>query len=727
MKKIVKKLVITVVVLGVIAVGGLYALSKFAPLDYIQEKARVVVKEQTGRDLSIGGTKVVFWPHIGVTLQDVALSNAEGAIDKSMITLGELDVHVALRPLFDKRVEVVRFVLNQPEINLEVSPKGQANWEFPQAAKKTTPAADKKDGSGAQNDALAAFSLNEFEIRKGRVIYNDRQKQTKAQVDDVNMTVSFPDINSAFQLDGSLTYLGKRVQVVMGIESPKDFIDGKPSSGNLVLGTDLVKANIEGKFATKGRLVRADKMTADVPSLAALVAWLAEKPAEKMPFERVLFTARADIDGQSVNLADASLRLDDIESRGTASVRLSGARPFVHARLTLNKINLDRFLEGSSGKDSAAASKATVPDGDWDATPIDFSGLRAVDADVHLATDGFSVNGVEVGKSDLRVLLKDGKLEFSSSEASLFGGLFSSNVTLVSAASGASEQKLKFTMKNVQAQPVLEKFADFKKLTGAADATINVSSRGVSQKEIVSNLAGDGNVTFKNGAITGIDFVNIAQMIQRGLQDAGVGEGKTEFVDLGGTFKIASGIVTNNDFRMRGPLVQAGGAGTVDLPRKYLKYRVTPVLTASSGVDNAKGVSIPVDIVGPFSNVRIKPDFKSIISNAVSDPEGLKEQGKALEQNLKGIKNDLKKDPGAAIQNLLGGGGAGLFGTQKAPAEAAPAAAAPVETAPAQSPAVAPVETPAAPVETAPVETAPVEAAPVETAPAEAAPAEPAP
>lgn len=727
MKKIVKRLVIVVAVLGVLAGGSLYALSKFAPLDYIQEKARVVVKEQTGRDLTIGGTKVVFWPHIGVTLQDVSLSNAEGAVDKNMITLGELDVHVALRPLFDKRVEVVRFVLNQPEINLEVNAKGQANWEFPQTGKKSTPAADKKDGSGAQNDMLASFSLNEFEIRKGRVIYNDRQKQTKAQVDDVNMTVSFPDINSAFQLDGSLTYLGKRVQVVMGVESPKDFIDGKPSSGNLVLGTDLVKANIEGKFATKGKLIRNAKMTADVPSLAALVAWLTEKPVEKLPFERVVFTALAEIDAQNIGLSDASLRMDEVESRGVASLRLSGVRPYVYARLTLNKINLDRFLTGASDKNTAAASKATVPDGDWDATPIDFSGLRAVDADVNLRTDGFSLNGVEVGKSDLRAQLKDGKLDFSSSEAALFGGLFSSNVTLVSVASGGAEQKVKFTMKNVQAQPVLEKFADFKKLTGAADATINVSSRGISQKEIVSNLAGDGNVTFKNGAITGIDFVNIAQMIQRGLQDAGVGEGKTEFVDLGGTFKIASGIVSNNDFRMRGPMVQAGGMGTVDLPRKYLKYRVTPVLTASSGADNAKGVAIPVDIVGPFSNVRIKPDLKSMIGNVMSDPAALKEQGKALEQNLKGIKSDLKKDPGAAIQNLLGGGGAGLFGTQKAPAEAAPAApaapaAAPVEAAPVQSPAVAPVETPAAPVETAPVETAPVE-----TVPAEAAPAEPAP
>src|SRR5690606_8076046 len=124
--------------------------------------------------------------------------------------------------------------------------------------------------------------------------------------------------------------------------------------------------------------------------------------------------------------------------------------------------------------------------------------------------------GVEVGKSTLRALLKDGKLEASSTEASLFGGLFSSDIVLTSLPSGGAEQKLKFNMKDVQAQPVLEKFADFKKLSGAADATVDVTTRGISQKEIISNLAGNGVVTFKNGSRTGIDFLNIAQMIQRG-------------------------------------------------------------------------------------------------------------------------------------------------------------------------------------------------------------------
>ncbi|MDP2206341.1 MAG: AsmA family protein [Alphaproteobacteria bacterium] len=677
MKKILKKLAILAIVLVLLLGGGLYALATFAPMDYIEEKARTVVKEKTGRDLTIGSTRVVFWPHIGVTLKDVAFSSADWAEEKNMLRLSEVDVHVALRPLFEKRLEIVRFVLNQPEINLEVSPSGARNWEFAADVRKADQAPESKKASDASvADAMASFRLNEFEIRKGRVLYNDRQKKSKTLAEDVNITVSFPDIDSAFQLDGSLTYLGKRVQLVMGIDTPKDFIDGKSSGGNLVLNTDVIKANVAGRFMTSGSFISAAKVTAEIPSLSALIAWVTAKPAENLPFEKVSFNSvNTTVSADSIVLDGVSLTLDEVATSGAGafSVGFSGTRPKIYARLDLHKISLDRFLGDAAQEQGGAAKKSAVPQNDWDATPIDFSGLRTVDADVQVHTGGFSIRGVEVGKSTLRAVLQDGKLEASSSEASLFGGLFSSDISLTSLPSGGAEQKLKFNMKDVQAQPVLEKFADFKKLSGAADANVDVTARGISQKEIISNLAGNGVVTFKNGSLTGIDFVNIAQMIQRGLQDAGVGEGKTDFVDLGGTFTIAQGIVTNNDFRMRGPLVQAGGSGTVDLPRKYVKYRVTPVLTASSATENARGVGVPVDIAGPFSNIRVKPDFKTVIQNAITDPSAIKEQGKALEQNLKGIKDDLKKDPGAAIQNLLGGGG--LFGGSKPAPAPAPAPA----------------------------------------------------
>ena len=681
MTKFFRKLAILFIVLAVIIGGGMYALMTFAPMDYVQEKAKAVVKEKTGRDLAFADARISVWPHVGVTLKDVTFSSADWATEKNMVRLAEMDVHVALRPLFEKRVEVIRFVLNQPEINLEVSPSGQKNWEFPEMAKDDKADKASSGDSSAADAALAGFKLNEFVISKGKVTLNDRQQKKVTGADTVNITVSFPDIESAFQLDGTLNYLGKRVQLVMGVEKPKALMAGEPTPGNLIVKSDVVDATVAGTFATSGTMLDAGKIEAQVKTLSGLVGWLTQAPAGDLPFEKISFVSGATFTQEKLTLKGAGLVLDEIEAKGDVSLDVGGTRPQITARLSLNKIDLDRFMGGGAdaAKDASAAPAKSEPQGDWDATPIDFSGLKAVDADVVLQTQGFSVKGIDVGASTLTAVLKNGDLKASSSDASLFGGRFSSDVAL-NTSSGTPKQAFNFKMSDVQAQPVLVKFAGFDKLTGAADANVSVTSTGNSQKAIVSALAGNGAVTFKNGALTGIDFVNIATMIQRGLQDAAIGGGKTEFVDLGGTFKIAAGIVSNDDFRMRGPLVQASGTGTVDLPRKYLKYRVTPVLTASSGVDNAKGVRVPVDIVGPFSNVRVKPDFKAVIQDTLKDPEALKAQGKALEQNFKDIKKDIKKDPNAAIQNLLGGGVGGLLGGSKKPAETAPVEAAPAES-----------------------------------------------
>lgn len=675
--KALKKILITCIVLVVLVAGGLFAVAKFAPMEKIQARIADVVKEKTGRDLTFTSAKVMFWPSIGVRLQNVAFSNASWAKEKNMATLGALDVNLALRPLLSKRIEVKRFVLQEPVINLEVGADGKRNWEFPKNAKAGD---DKKDDAAAEGGgSLAAgssFKMDEFEIRKGRLSYVDQKSKSSHALDNINITISFPDLESAFQLDGALSYLEKRVQLVVSLEKPMMLADGGASPGELLLKSDDLEAKISGTFATSGTMLKGGTIDATVPSLPLLVSWLTATPVADLPFQKVSFKSQAIASASGLDLKNASLKLDDIDASGDVGLDVSGARPSIFGRLALGKLELDRFIGSAVDKKETAGGTASsaVPEQDWDATPIDFSGLKAVDADLVLKTQGFSLKGANVGPSTLTAVLKNGLLKASSSEASLFDGVFSS--TLMLDTTGAPKQAFTFDMKGVQALPVLKTFAGFEKLSGAATADVSVTSSGNSQKSIISNLNGNGAVTFKNGSITGIDAVNIAQMIQRGLQDAGVGEGKTEFVEMGGTFTIAKGVAHNEDLKMRGPLVQVTGVGDVDLPKKYVKYRINPVLTASSGMDDAKGIKVPVNISGPFSNVRIKPDLGAAIKDVLKDPAALKEQGKIIEDNFK----EIKKDPAKAIGNLLGGGG--LFGKK---AEPAPAEAVP-ETAPDAAP-----------------------------------------
>ncbi|MBI1216611.1 MAG: AsmA family protein [Alphaproteobacteria bacterium] len=677
-----KKFFIFLAVLAIIVAGAGFALSRMISVERIENYAKTAVKQKTGRDLGIGGAHVFFWPSIGVRLTDVTLSNPAWAKEKNLVSLGKLEINLAARPLLDKRIEVRNFTLKNPIVHMEVSAKGQKSWEFtPEkvAQKPSGGAADgEKEGAAKGENGLppgVSMTLGKFLIQGGQLTYDDAQKNAHYSAKNFSLAVTWPDLQSAFQMDGALDYANKRLNLFVSLDAPMELVNGKTSDGEIRVNTDQVTADITGKLATSGTLLDG-KIDAGIESTGDFLKWVGAPQKGKLPFSKVSFNSKAQVTKTLMKLDDAKLVLDEIEAQGKLGVNIAGARPDVVARLSVNKLDLDRFTGGAvkPADDTGTAQ----PGGDapssqeWDATPINFSGLKALDADLVLNTQGFSLKGADVGPCTLTVLLKNGLLSFKSSQATFFGGNFTSDLTVDAQRAGAApSMAFVFRMAGVQAKPVLTTFAHFKKLSGTTDANVSVTSSGVSQKEIIGNLAGNGDVDFKNGVLEGIDLANIARLIQSHVGETGAGEGKTEFVDMGGTFVMSHGVAANNDFRMRGPLVQASGAGTVDLPKKYLQYRVTPLLITSTTTDSTtgaatvSGLEVPVDIHGPFSHIKIKPDYGAVIKHALDNPDEIRATAKTIGKQGKEIFKDIKKDPGKALQNLLGNGG--LFGRKPAP------------------------------------------------------------
>ncbi len=683
-----KKFFISLLIFALLVGGGLFwAIKKYVNTEEIEARVVAAVKEKTGRDIAFSGIRVIPMvstpPVLMLRLKDVTFSNAPWASEKIMAQLGALDLRVALKPLLDKQIEIVKFTLENPVIRLEVAADGRKNWEFepvkkeggaaPSAAPDSTPSTDyTKD---------LTFKFSQVEILKGSVSYVDKKGGANVTLDKLDLNITYPDLAAGVLLDGWAEYMGKRVSLYLSLDKPMELAKGGSSKGKLTLKSDgIISTAAEGKFATSGTMLDG-KLDVDIASLPKFTAWLSGGAEAPMPFTHVKFASTAAFSAVALKLQNAKLSLDEVQADGDVTLGLSGPKPDFKARAKLNKLNLDRFTGGEKAAGGDAAHAPKGPQADWNSSPIDFSGLKSVNADLVLATGGFSLRGADVGPSTLTVLLKDGNLRFKSSEASLFNGRFLSDVSL-NAASKTPAMTFKFGMSDVEAKPLLTTFADFKNLSGKMDATVDVSSSGNSQKLLVGNLGGNGNFNFKNGSLQGIDLVNIMSSIQKRLGEMGVGQGKTDFVDLGGTFTITNGVARNDDLKMRGPLVQTTGAGTIDLPKKYINYRAMPVLTASSAVEGAKGVTVPVDIKGPFNNIKVKPDYAGAISKILENPEDIKAAVKNVRENSKDILKDIKKDPNAAINNLLGGG---LFGKKKA---------APVEDVPATDPATDPYAAP---------------------------------
>jgi AsmA protein len=130
------------------------------------------------------------------------------------------------------------------------------------------------------------------------------------------------------------------------------------------------------------------------------------------------------------------------------------------------------------------------------------------------------------------------------------------------------------------------------------------------------------------------------------------------------------GVVSNKDLSMKSPVLRLAGSGSISLPARTINYRAVPTLVSSlqgqGAKDKSTGLNVPLLITGPWSAISITPDLEGILTNALTNPEALKE-------NIKGVKEGLKdfnspKDIGKA---LLGGTGEAAPTPAAAPATGA--------------------------------------------------------
>jgi AsmA protein len=207
---------------------------------------------------------------------------------------------------------------------------------------------------------------------------------------------------------------------------------------------------------------------------------------------------------------------------------------------------------------------------------------------------------------------------------------------------------------------------------------------------LVSSLNGTAKFEFTGGALRGLNVANMLRNLTTGILTGWQyqRDSETTFSRLSASFKIASGQAQTDDLRMVGPLVSIGGAGTIDLPARRLKFRVNPLMLASvegqGGKNNMLGFPVPIAVSGPWENPSIYPDVVGVLDNPVAAYQQLNKLGGALISvpgNMLGINTGdgglVEKSiaiPGAVTKGVVGGIGQALGVKRKDPKVTTPAA-----------------------------------------------------
>ena len=610
-----KKLLIAVAALVVVLVAGVVALPFFVPVSVYKTQIEAQAKAATGRDLAIkGDMKLSLFPAVAIEAKDVSFANAAGASTPEMARLKSLKVAVKLMPLLKGSLEVESFILEEPVIVLEIDKQGRANWVF-ETRPATPGAAPQATGSSAAGD----IRLGEVKLKDGRLTYIDARTGAKEELTAINATVELPDLDRPMKFDGGATWHGKPLTVKLDVDKPRAFMAGQPAGISLLLGGDPVKIGFKGQVTTSGAGRAQGDVDLAIPSVKELATWVG-KPIDARPntMGALSISGKLDRQGPKTSFTGAKVSLDQIKGTGDVAVDTSGAKPHLQAKLALEKLDVNPYLppEAPAQRSGAAAPAGQAPQG-WSEDPIDLTGLRAANADLDLTVGGLVVRKIEIGRGVIKAQLKDGKLALDLSELALYQGSGQAKVTL-DGSGPMPGVDARVTLSGVQAEPLLKVAADFERLSGTFATEAQITTKGRSQKEMVSALGGQGKFAFTNGAIKGINLGAMVRNITTAFTDPTAKETqKTDFSELGGTYSIAQGILRNNDLSMKSPLLRVEGKGTVDLPKKTVDYRVEPKVAMTTegqgGQMQAAGLMVPVNVKGPWHDLSYQPDLAALI------------------------------------------------------------------------------------------------------------------
>lgn len=574
-------------VLGLVVLIGAALL--LMPTERIANIAAQQFEGTTGRSLNFGGSvRPSFYPVIGARAQNVAIGNPDWAGPEPMITAAEMDIGLDVVALIRGDIQIERIVLQSPVLHLKRDASGRGNWELGigTAASGTESAAPRS----------RQVSLNEAQIRDGRVRFEDAQSGLDLQVEALEAQLRLPTLDGPAELNANGRLNGQLVELSLSTNHAARFLDGGVTT--LALDLDAAGATISyaGRAGLEG-LIAEGLLRANIPQPGPLMQMLGQSggdvPAAYLPLGLSGQVTRTQ-DGR-VFAREAQFRAGGIQLAGAADLDISGSRPRLTGQFSGDVLDLR-----SPGGTSAAAA----PTAGWSRAPIDASALDGLDAEISLQLAGLRTDVTTLGRSDLGISIDRARAVFSLREIALFGGLLTGEFVMNNRSGLSVGGNLR--ARNIDLLPLLGEMAEFRRLQGAANADLQFLGVGNNLDAIMNSLRGEGVLRLSDGEIIGFDLAGML----RNLDMSYMGEqNRTVYETITGTFTISDGVLRNDDLRLQASRFSVTGRGNIGLGQRNLDYRIVPA--ALQGADG-EALRVPLMITGPWDAPRFRLDLEAL-------------------------------------------------------------------------------------------------------------------
>ena len=361
--------------------------------------------------------------------------------------------------------------------------------------------------------------------------------------------------------------------------------------------------------------------------------------------------------GASARLEAAAFRLDAITGTldlapfsGSFAAEAGGGadgKPRLRLDLRLEALAL---VDGSAPMRVDPVSGITVPvPADLVPQPSWFAGYEA---DASLAVARLAAGPARASAVGLTARVRAGRLDASLDTATLYGGTARGRY-VVEPEGGQGRHQVGLSLNAVRVGPLMQDVAGVSSLDGTGTGRLDVQALGLTSQALLRSARGQAEVSAVDGRIDGLDLARAAGL-------TGISSGLAARLErLGARFALAEGQAITDDLQIKTGLVEAQGAGQLDLVARTIDLRLKPLKVAGGG-----RLNVPIQISGPWTGPAVSADLAGLAQDPGGTLQGLQNLGNSL----------LGKEPDTDLGEAFGGFLDALMPRpDRAPAERLPA------------------------------------------------------
>ena len=494
----------------------------------------------------------------------------------------------------------------------------------------------------AGGDANANLATQEFGAQK----FSLSATGTKAK-DAFEATLNAPALNltrdkfSGDKLTLSAKLNGAAGNIVATLSLPG--LEGNAQSfKSSALALDLDVKQPEQAFKVKLSSPLSGNFQARQFNLSKLVVAVSAS-GDKLPNKSISSEMKGSVQVDATKeTVQANLAGGLLQSQVKAKVGVNGfADPAIHFDVDVDQFDADLYLpKKSPNEPRSAAPKASEPE-----QPLDLSGLRKLKLDGSLRIGSLKVANIKSTNVRLDVKARNGQVNIAPLSANLYQGSMNGSVSVNAQATPSIA--INQNLSGINVAPLLKDAANFDTLEGKGNVGINLTMQGTTISAMKKALNGNLSLNLADGAIKGI---NVAKKLRDAQGMFGKGgasaqtqsankDEKTDFSELKASFKVNNGVAHNDDLSLKSPLIRVAGAGDINIGNDSINYvakaTLVKTLEGQGGKDNLAGLTVPVRVSGPFTDLKYTLDFGAMVGEVAKQKvqTGIKDK---LQEQLKG-------------------------------------------------------------------------------------------